>query len=363
MQSLFDDISSGVRAMAPSRFPYSRFLFALAIGLVGAVIFVYLNMPLPWMLGSLTTTTIAALGGTRIAAPSVVRTPMILIVGVMVGATFTPDILQRFTEWWPTIVGLALLGIASGLTCFIYLRAFTDFNFSTSYFSAMPGGLIEMLTLADEHGGDVRTVALFHSVRILVIVFSLPLIVRAIEGVGMGATGAVGFSIVDLQFVDFAWIAATAVVGVVVGHLLRMPASYLLGPLLISAAIHAAGLSEFKLPVEVLNVAQLVIGTSVGCRFAGVASATIFRLFRLAVGMTIVLLIVTALFALAASNFSEFGFVPIFLAYSPGGLAEMSLVAVALHIEVAFVASHHIVRLFVVMGGAPLAFALVKRFR
>ena len=363
MQSLFDDFSSGVRALAPSRFSYSRFLLALAIGLVGALIFVYLNMPLPWMLGSMTATTIAALSGARVAAPTVVRTPMILIVGVMVGATFTPDILQRFTEWWPTVVGLAILGIASGMACMAYLRVFTDFNMATSYFSAMPGGLIEMLTLAEEHGGDVRTVALIHSVRILVIVFCVPLIVRAIEGVGMGSTGGSGFSIVDLQFVDFAWIVVTAVVGVVVGHLFRMPASYLLGPLLVSAAIHAAGFSEFKLPVELLNVAQLVIGASVGCRFAGVASATIFRLIRLAVGMTFVLLVVTALFALASTNFSEFGFVPIFLAYAPGGLAEMSLVAVALHIEVAFVASHHIVRLFVVMGGAPLAFALVRKLK
>jgi uncharacterized membrane protein AbrB (regulator of aidB expression) len=39
----------------------------------------------------------------------------------------------------------------------------------------------------------------------------------------------------------------------------------------------------------------------------------------------------------------------------------MSLVAVALHIEVAFVVSHHIVRLFAVMAGAPLAFRLVKK--
>ena len=72
---------------------------------------------------------------------------------------------------------------------------------------------------------------------------------------------------------------------------------------------------------------------------------------------------VTALFAAAIWSFLPFGFVPLLLAYAPGGLVEMSLVAVALHIEVAFVASHHIVRLFVVMGGAPLAFVLVKKFQ
>lgn len=363
MQALFDDISSGVRAFAPARFPYSRFALALAIGFVGALIFVYINTPLPWMLGSMTATTIAALAGAKIAAPSVVRTPMLLLVGVMVGATFTPDILQLVAEWWPTILGLVVLSILSGAVCMAYLRVFTDFDLPTLYFSGMPGGLIEMLTLAEENGGDVRTVALIHSVRILVIVFSVPIIVRLIEGVSMGASGQAAFSIVDLQFDDVAWMSFTAVAGIIVGHLFRMPARYLLGPLLVAAAIHAIGIGEFKLPVEILNMAQLVIGASVGARFAGVASATIFRLFRLAVGMSILLLIVTAIFAIALTGFLPFGFVPLFLAYSPGGLAEMSLVAVALHIEVAFVATHHIVRLFVVMGGAPFAFAVVKRFR
>jgi uncharacterized membrane protein AbrB (regulator of aidB expression) len=79
--------------------------------------------------------------------------------------------------------------------------------------------------------------------------------------------------------------------------------------------------------------------------------------------MTLIFLAVTALFAWLAAELSDYGFVPLFLAYAPGGLPEMSLVAIALHIVVAFVAFHHIVRLFMVMGGAPLAYALVGRMQ
>jgi uncharacterized protein len=43
------------------------------------------------------------------------------------------------------------------------------------------------------------------------------------------------------------------------------------------------------------------------------------------------------------------------LAYAPGGLAEMSIVALALHYEVAFVAAHHVARISVVVLCAPLA--------
>jgi len=363
MRKLFEDLVGIGRGFAPSRFAYRQFFLAICIGLVGALIFVYLKAPLPWMLGAMTASTIAALAGARISAPTVVRMPMVLIVGVMVGATFSPEILGRFLEWWQTIVILLLLSIVLGALCTIYLHVFSGFDLSTAYFSAMPGGLIEMVTLAEEHKGDIRTVALVHSVRILVIVFCVPITVRLIEGVAAGSSGVLRFSVVDMSVVDLLWIFGTGIAGIVVGRLLMMPAAYLLGPLTASAVVHAAGISEFKLPAEFLYLAQLVIGTSVGCRFVGVASATVFRIIRVAFGMTLIFLAVTALFAWLASRLSDYGFVPLFLAYAPGGLPEMSLVAIALHIEVAFVAFHHIVRLFMVMGGAPLAYALVGRMQ
>jgi len=363
MRKLFEDIVGIGRGFAPSRFAYRQFFLAICIGLTGALIFVYLRAPLPWMLGAMTASTIAALAGARISAPAVVRMPMVLIVGVMVGATFSPEILGRFPEWWQTILILLLLSVVLGALCTIYLHVFSGFDLSTAYFSAMPGGLIEMVTLAEEHKGDIRTVALVHSVRILVIVFCVPITVRLIEGVAAGSSGVLRFSVVDMSAIDLVWIFGTGIAGIVVGRLLRMPAAYLLGPLTASAVVHAAGISEFKLPAEFLYLAQLVIGTSVGCRFVGVASATVFRIIRVAFGMTLIFLAVTALFAWLASRLSDYGFVPLFLAYAPGGLPEMSLVAIALHIEVAFVAFHHIVRLFMVMGGAPLAYALVGRMQ
>jgi membrane AbrB-like protein len=361
MRSLFEDLVAIGRAFAPSRFAYRQFFLAICIGLTGALIFVYLRAPLPWMLGAMTASTIAALAGARISAPAVVRMPMVLIVGVMVGTTFGPQILGRFPEWWQTIVILLLLSIVLGAVCTTYLHVFSGFNLTTAYFSAMPGGLIEMVTLAEEHKGDIRTVALVHSVRILVIVFCVPITVRLIEGVGAGSSGVLRFSVVDVSAIDLVWIFGTGIAGIIIGRLLRMPAAYLLGPLTASAVVHATGISEFKLPAEFLYLAQLVIGTSVGCRFVGVASATVFRIIRVAFGMTLIFLAVTALFAWLAAELSDYGFVPVFLAYAPGGLPEMSLVAIALHIEVAFVAFHHIVRLFMVMGGAPLAYALVER--
>jgi uncharacterized membrane protein AbrB (regulator of aidB expression) len=72
-------------------------------------------------------------------------------------------------------------------------------------------------------------------------------------------------------------------------------------------------------------------------------------------------LAITFIFASGFSYISTYDFVSLTLAYSPGGLAEMSLVALSLGIDVAFVAAHHIVRVIFVMVGAGPAFKILKR--
>lgn len=46
----------------------------------------------------------------------------------------------------------------------------------TTFFAATPGGLSEVVLLSDQLGGDMRNVALFHTARLVLIVFSIPLI-------------------------------------------------------------------------------------------------------------------------------------------------------------------------------------------
>ena len=49
-------------------------------------------------------------------------------------------------------------------------------------------------------------------------------------------------------------------------------------------------------------------------------------------------------------------FAPSVLALAPGGLAGMSLIALALGIETAFVATHHVARIAMIVIAAPLVF-------
>jgi membrane AbrB-like protein len=288
---------------------------------------------------------------------------MTMIIGVMLGAGFTPPILESIANWAPTVLGLAAFILVSGAACVFYFHRVGRFDLPTAYFSGMPGGLVEMVIVGEDKGADARTIALVHSARILLVVLTLPLLVQLISGTTLGARPQFGVSIFETPWRDEFWLVATAMAGAWIGHMLRLPARLLLGPMLASAAVHVLGWTRFAPAVEIVNIAQLVLGTSIGCRFVGTATREILRILVLSLGSTVILLTVTAAFAVGVSQVSAYSEVPLLLAYSPGGLAEMSLVALSLGVEVAFVAAHHIIRVFIVMLGAGPVFALLRRWK
>src|SRR4051794_13244996 len=144
MRSFLLEFRDGSRALAPGRFPYLRFAAALTLGTAGGWTFAQFNLPLPWMLGAMTVCTLAALVHAPIAAPAVVRPPMTMVIGVLLGAGFNPAIVVQLPTWIPTILGLAGFVAACAAACVTYFRIVGGFDRTTAFFAGMPGGLVEM---------------------------------------------------------------------------------------------------------------------------------------------------------------------------------------------------------------------------
>jgi uncharacterized membrane protein AbrB (regulator of aidB expression) len=77
------------------------------------------------------------------------------------------------------------------------------------------------------------------------------------------------------------------------------------------------------------------------------------------VGSTIILVAGGLLFAVILHPLTDLPTIGIFLAFAPGGVAEMSLIALALSIDAALVATHHLVRIFLIVVCTPLIFRLL----
>lgn len=342
----------------PGVFPYTRFALALLIGTCGGALFAYARLPLPWMLGAMVACTVASLLKFKVAAPAIIRPPMLMVIGVMMGSSFTPQLFGQLGQWWPATLGLLVFLLLSGVSSVWYFQQFGGLDRTTSFFSGMPGGLVEMIERGEEQGGDGRTIALVHTVRILLIVMFLPFVIQWMTGTSLNKTGG-SVSVFNTPLEAELLLLICGLVGMFFGHVLRLPAKYLLGPMITSAVVHTAGWTELHPPFEIVNLAQLVLGVVIGCRFAGTSPALVLRIIKLSLGSTLILLAWTLLFAVLVGRLIEVEPVTVVLAFSPGGLAEMSLIALALHAEVAFVSLHHIIRIVVVMLlAAPIFSAL-----
>ena len=338
---------------APLAIRLGRTLF---IGSGGGAVFAWLNLPLAWMLGAMVATTVASLGGAKLHVPGPMRSIMIAVIGVLLGASFTPEILHDAREWPLTIGCLALyLGVVVGVL-FLYFHRIVGLDVPTAYFSAIPGGLSEMVITGAAMGADDRTIALVHTARVLLVVLTIPFWYRFMTGVTT-TPASMGPSIGAVGLAELVVLGACAVAGVWVGRLIRLPAYRLSGPLLASAAVHATGLSSSAPPWEVVAVAQVVVGSAIGARFTGVPVRRVIGLMAAALISTGVMLAATVAFALALAPVTGIDWRSVVLAYAPGGLAEMSLIALSLGIETAFVATHHVLRIGLVVVAAPLVFA------
>jgi membrane AbrB-like protein len=213
-----------------------------------------------------------------------------------------------------------------------------------------------MVVVGSQYGGDERIISLTHTSRILLVVLALPFLMQLIFGYTPGPRPAAGIPLVDANPFDMLVLTFCGIAGFVLARLARLPAAAILGPMLFSAAFHMTSVTDARPPVELVNAAQVVVGTTIGCRFAGVRMALVMRSIVASVGSTIILVATGLLCAVLLHPLTGLPTIGIFLAFAPGGVAEMSLIALALSIDAALVATHHIARIFLIVVFTPMLF-------
>jgi membrane AbrB-like protein len=268
----------------------------------------------------------------------------------MLGSSITPELISSAARWWGTLVLLVPLLLVQGALSYLVFRRLGRADPITAYFCGMPGGLNDMVLLGAAMGGQERRIALAHASRILVVIVSVVLIF----GWGMGVTTAGGgtrWTALDaLTLTD--WLALTACGVAGAGLAQRLPAGPVLGPMILSGLVHAMGWVTVPPPTVIVNGAQVVIGTIVGCRFLGSGWAAVGRDLWVGALAALAMLAATLVFAAAIPPLTGVPFTQAILAFAPGGLTEMSLLSFAMGQDVAYVTVTHITRIVMVIACA-----------
>ncbi len=357
------------KSLADWRDDFASLAVTLACAAGCGLLFRYLQLPAPYLLGSM-------LGVWTIAATlrplrRLLRVPrwfhifVVLGVGVIVGGLFAPGTLAQMLTWIYTVTAMLVASVLATAAGYLYLTRRRGYDPALALFCALPGGQAEVILISREYVDKDYVVALCHLVRVVFIFCSVPFALAlllgdgAVESSNRVLAGLPG--VADLGYSTLLQFAAVAVAGFAIARLLRTPIPFLLGPMLLSMGLHLAEVIEIPRISEFVLLAQISVGGAVGARLGQVEFGVLAGHLRDAL---VNVVLVTAIFVGSAyliASWVGFEFVDVMLAFVPGGLYEITLLSLIFGFDVAFVAIHHSVRMLSLLFALPWLLRLIDK--
>ena len=280
------------------------------------------------------------------------------ILGVAVGASVTPEVIGRLPQM---ALSVSLIPIYIAVIACVgvpFFRKVYGFDWATSWYAAMPGGLQDMVIFGTEAGGDVRALSLIHATRVLIIVTLAPLILT--HGFGVSLSNPIGAPAASLPLSEMGLMLLAALVGWKGGERIGLFGASILGPMIVTAVLSLAGLIHSRPPAEAILAAQFFIGMGIGVGYVGVTLLELRRIVSAGVLFVVLLAALAALFTELVVMLGLAEPVNGFLAFAPGGQAEMTVLSIIAGADLGFVIVHHLTRILLVITGAPIAARLFR---
>lgn len=305
-------------------------------------------------------TTAAALAGAPLAMHKPLRQVFGAILGVMLGSAFTPQLAGQLPTWgFIALISLFAAGVAGFFGYWIF-RTLGRLGPDAAFLAAMPGGINEAAIIAEDTGVDPRPVMLAHAIRILIVILLLAPLFRIFFDAGPSNGGPAFLPAGELTLREAGVLVACAVIGFPLARLLKLPAPVFVGPMVLSAAAHMTGLSHAAPPGWLIALSQVVLGAGLGARFSNLGGHGLIRPAATSVLVASLMAAVSAAAAAGAALVLSLSIPSAILGFAPGGVTEMSLIALAIGADPAFVSALHIIRIGAVIIIAPKLFFAMR---
>ncbi|TYC60690.1 AbrB family transcriptional regulator [Rhodobacterales bacterium] len=338
---------------------WRAFFLTFLSAALGAAAFWALDFPLPFLFGPMFASLAAALCGLKLRTIEPVSKSARTVLGIAVGASITPAVLSQLPNMALSValVPIYLLVIA-GVGVPFFQRV-CGLDRVTAYYSAMPGGLQDMVLFGEEAGGNVRALSLIHATRVLLIVSLAPLILTG----AMEATldNPIGASAASLPVHELVIMVAAALIGWKLGERVGLFGAPIIGPLIAAAACSLAGLIHSRPPAEAILFAQFFIGMGIGAGYVGVTMKELRNYVVAGILYVGLLALLAVVFAEIVVQTGLSRPLEGFLAFAPGGQAEMTVLAIIAGADLGYVVVHHLTRVVLVILCAPMFARLFAR--
>ncbi|SHI25535.1 AbrB family transcriptional regulator [Desulfosporosinus lacus] len=154
-------------------------------------------------------------------------------------------------------------------------------------------------------------------------------------------------------------IIGLALVSYWVFTMLHLPAPAILGPMVLIGACQILGAGLHELPMSMINGFQIIIGLSGGAKINHKNVRNIKNIWKVSLVIAVYTLASTAVFTFLIRSFTN-DFATALFSAAPGGITEMTVMALSYDSEVAIVSTFQFVRLIVIVSLIPVIAKYVK---
>lgn len=323
----------------------------LVLAGLGGLLASALGLPVAWLLGPVLAVSAASIAGLDTELPQLLRTLAFFVLGVQAGSGVTPDVLEQIAIW-PLSFAVQMLGVGVVIVLtHAFLHRVLRWDKDTALFASLPGALSFVLAAASETRADLTRITIVQSVRLLFLIGALTPILAWLEG---GADVVAMARGTEGTLADYALLFGLCALVAFAGHLIRLPGGMMLGALIGSGALHVGGVSTVAIPPVLAIPSLVLLGTLIGSRLKGINITAFSRLLPAAIGSFAIGLVVSAAAAAVAVVALGIGFGKVALAYAPGALEALTVLAFQFDVDPAYVAAHHVVRFVSIAMVVPL---------
>lgn len=326
--------------------------FTLAAGIAGSFALHALGVPAAWLTGSMLTIAALALAGAPVYMPEIVRQAVFVMLGVSIGSGFTPEIVADMARWPISLASLAVTVAAVIAASAAFLGVYGKWSRATAFFASVPGALSYVVAMSLRSSADTRLVVVAQMLRLVALLAILPSLIT--------------FSMAPPQLPvpqvsGYLGVLVEAALGAVLGYLLEkrnFPAGMLFGGMVSGAVLHLSGGLSGQMPQAILIPCQLLLGCAIGVRFVGTQLNFLVKAFVPSIGAFLIAIAISTSGAVLVAWALSLPFGQVVVAFAPGGIEAMTILALVLGLDPAFVAAHQLVRFL----GLSLLLPLIARF-
>ena len=344
---------------------------------MGGFLLSFTGLPVGWMIGTLLTATLLFIFKPKILkmSPNKKGIPKYwmaigqCILGIQIGQKMNDSVYYIFLENWLTITIMLLLSIIFALISGLILWKYSDLDMLTSFFSTAPGGLSTIPAIAEEVGANTGVVSIAQTIRIFLVVLSIPLllsfwVIQPVEAVVN--TDIASIPLQTEHLLTTAFFLGIACLGYYLGVFLKFPAPWLLGSMVAIAIVKSFSsvVIGYQLvswwPSELIILSQVVIGASIGSRFQKEMFKGLKKTLTISLLSTIFLIASMFICSYITARITGLSITTSVLAFAPGGIAEMTTTAVVLGADSTFVVAVQVLRVVSVCVILPPFFRLLN---